>query len=791
MVGMSNRQAAVLAKLVEWWQDLADRKINSCAILVPVPPQWGRTHLLNQFAAVVEDDEAVSIVVRVPGATLPDGLGLQALTLRELFSEASGKGGAGGGLGVSPVTGLVGLLLASVGVGAAGKVWDDSLGGQEGSVAKLARGFAAVSVSVPVIVIIDDADRLEADLSVILVENLIGRTNGRVLVVAAVNPDGELMSVLKSRAKYGLTEGRIRIVDAHPGMDYQARVDLVGELCPDLPAAAIRRIGQRTRTFADVFAITAAERLAGLDAHGDGAAGVTVADSVIDASVHRAPPSPLAVVLAWAGGVLHARQAERAVNVLDHGRHGDESDIVRLESVVRLEDPASPRVAEQVRCLATGTRHELAEVVLNTAVEIGESPKAGLVEKVVAWQAAHRVRADLRDRLSLLGVQCQLAHGLENLGDLAAASQVAATAIAEYLPREPDHQHVPEYADLSATLLRLAQTLELTPNDPLINAAVAAAASGGAAVWLEARIWTAIELLGQPGQRERALELTDQIAGQLSSRNDLGAIANQWRLLLAFHAGRAGYPAITQQLLAPMLTASSPPEDDDAARAVLRAVGGPWADTRLQIIMLEEELQALPHGADDDRLRIHHTLAVDYDSLGDYRRALYHREQELPLRRLIQGGSRRDMLRTHGNIASRIGQHGRPEEALRLFQELLADRERILGPDHPDTLATRSHIAGWTGQCGRPEEAQRLFQDLLADRERILGPDHPSTLATRSNIAFWTAQCRHREEALRLCEELLPHQERILGPDHPDTLRTRRAIQQLRTPGTRQVNKPR
>ena len=218
MVGDSDRHAAALDELVEWWQDLARQEINSRAVLLPVPPRWGRTHLLNEFAAFVEDDEAVSIVVRVPGAALPDGLGLQALELRELFSEARvkhrvaellGVDRLGGvtqlglgvaGLFVSPLATLVGLLLAGVGVGAAGKVWDDSLAGQEGMVAKLARAVAAVSVSVPVVVIIDDADRLEPDLAVVLVENLIGRIDGQVLVVAAVNPGGDLMSALTSRA---------------------------------------------------------------------------------------------------------------------------------------------------------------------------------------------------------------------------------------------------------------------------------------------------------------------------------------------------------------------------------------------------------------------------------------------------------------------------------------------------------------------------------------------------------------------------------------------------------------
>ena len=179
-------------------------------------------------------------------------------------------------------------------------------------------------MSVPVVVVIDDADRLEPDLAVVLVENLIERIDGQVLVAAAVNPGGDLMSALTSRARYGLTEGRVRTVDADPSMDYQARVDLAAELCPDLPAAATRRIGQRTRTFAEVFAVASAERLAELDAHGDDAAIVAVVDEVIDAQVNRAPPSGLAVVLAWAGGIMHARQAERAVEVLGEGWPGDE-----------------------------------------------------------------------------------------------------------------------------------------------------------------------------------------------------------------------------------------------------------------------------------------------------------------------------------------------------------------------------------------------------------------------------------------------------------------------------------
>ena len=725
---------------------------------------------------------------------LPDGLGLQALKLRELFSEAHvkhrvaellGVDRLGGvtqfglnvaGLFASPLMTLIGLLLAGVGVGAAGKAWDDSLAGQEGMVARLARAVAAVSASVPVVVVIDDADQLELDLAVVLVENLIARFDGRVFVVAAVSPGGPLISALTSRAAYGLTEDRVRTVDTDPSMDYQARMDVTAELSPNLPDAAVRRIGERTGTFAEVFAVAAAERLAELDVQADDSAAVMVVDEVIDARVSRAPLSGMAVALAWAGGTLQAGQAERAGRVLEEGGWpGGDGDVIRFDSLVRLADPASPRLAEQVRVLAVSTRQRLAQIVFDTALEIDADPLAGLLEKVVSWQAAHRVRADLQDRTQLVPVQCQLIHGLEALNDPAAAYQVATATFAEYGASHPGQQ-APEYDDLSAAVLRLSQQHQPRQMSPLVEATVAVVAARGAAVGLEARIWAAIDLLGQPGQRELGLRLTDQIISELGSRTDLGSVGNRWRLLLAFHTGRAGYSDATQQLLAPILAAASPSEDTDAAQAVLYAVGGPGADTRLQIIGLEAELTALPSDTDDDPLRIHHALAVDYHNLGDYRRALLHGHQELLLRSRVQGADHPFVLENRGRIAYWTGSAGRPAEALQLSVDLLPDLERVLGADHPDALATRVNIAALNQVCGRPAEALRLSRELLPDLTRVLGRYHRDTLINRLNIAGLTGECAHPAEALQLSRDVLPDLARVLGPDDRVTLNARAVI---------------
>ena len=316
MVGRSAQHAAVLGELVEWWQDLSRQEINSRAVLLPLPPGWGRTHLLSQFAALVEADEALSIGVPIQGASLPDGLGLQALALRDLFGGARMDHRVAEVLGVDRLGGVVQLGLSVGGLlsdaaSRAGRAacrqcrgggcrqgvghqpdWARRHGRQTGSGG---RGRVVHAVQV---VTIDDADRLQPDLAVILVENLIERIDGRVLVVAVVNPGGELVSALTSRATYGLTEGRVRIVDVDFSLGYQARVELATELCPDLPVAAVRRIGERTQTFAEVFAVTSAERLSELDADGDDAATTRAVDEVIDAQVDRAPPSAEAVVLA-------------------------------------------------------------------------------------------------------------------------------------------------------------------------------------------------------------------------------------------------------------------------------------------------------------------------------------------------------------------------------------------------------------------------------------------------------------------------------------------------------------
>ncbi len=196
-----------------------------------------------------------------PVRACPRGGGLHSQVLCDLLMEAGvqrrpaeilgverlgaviqlGMGVAG--LFVSPLAAGAAVLLASVGETAAD---------QEGVVACVGRAMS-VSVSGPVVVVIDDADYLESDLAIALVENLIERPDGRVLVVLAIEPHSDLIAAPTSRAKYGRA-GRVHKTSAHIEMAYHARADLAAELCPGLPGITSRRIGYRVPTFADVFA---------------------------------------------------------------------------------------------------------------------------------------------------------------------------------------------------------------------------------------------------------------------------------------------------------------------------------------------------------------------------------------------------------------------------------------------------------------------------------------------------------------------------------------------------------
>jgi tetratricopeptide (TPR) repeat protein len=800
--GAEGRHGPLLAELAEWQEDLWLRHTGSRVVLVQVPSGWGRTTVLDRFHSQIADreDAPVTIPILVDDQDLPDDAALQAQVLRTLLAKAlrppqdserghrpstvellgldepGGQVQLGLGIGVlftsGPTAGLS-FLVAQLLAGAAQKTWDASPAGQDGPLARAARAVAAVSVQVPVVVIVDDADHLDADVAVTLVENLTARHGSQVLIVAALDPGGALATALATRVRQGVTSMLVQAAEADPDMGYESRLELARQLCPYLPDAGVRRIAQRTATFAEVFTVAAAPRLADLGPGEYDGEVRAVIDAAVSARLTRPAPSAETAVIAWAGGILHARQAHRALGILGAARAGDDPDVRRWEELERLVGPITPRLAGQVTAgLATRHRRAMAAAFLDEALTIAQAPDTGLVAKVVALRAAHRVRGDLPAPGQLPRAQTELVAALEALGDFAAALQVASEALAGW-PAD-DTGCRAERDALTAAVIRLSHTSEAS-YVPLAEQMIAEAADGGAATGLEARLWAAIVLLDTPGQRTTALDLAYQVAADLDSHTNLGAADHHWRLLLAYHAGRGALPDLTSRMLAPLITSADPGLQEQASM-VQRAVDGPGADIRLQNIILETELTALPPDADDDRLRIHHALAANYSTLGDYRRALAHGQDELDIRIRIQGPRRPDTLTIRADIAGMTGMCGSPAAALALYQDVLPDMEQVLGPGHPHTLATRGNIADWTGESGQPAAARDLYRDLLEEEEQVLGARHFQTLGTRGNFAKWIGECGQPVEARDRYRGLLFDMEQVLGPHHPRSLITRANI---------------
>ena len=272
---LGERQKAAAAELAQWWDGLRLGGIGSHAVLLAGPAGWGRSTVLDQLPEIIRADAPVSLEVRINGRSLPDGPGPQASALRDslLGAEVRRQAAAllcrsqlrgalrlgAGSLLLTGMTGTISLLLASLAAAAAGGGADDRPASENGAAARAARVVAAVSVSAPALVVIDDADYLDPGLAVTMIENLIDHHDSRVLVVAAVNLGSDLAAALTSRARYGPTAGRVHRVDADPRMGYQSRAELAGELRPHLTAAQAQQLARRTRTFAEIFAAARSE----------------------------------------------------------------------------------------------------------------------------------------------------------------------------------------------------------------------------------------------------------------------------------------------------------------------------------------------------------------------------------------------------------------------------------------------------------------------------------------------------------------------------------------------------
>jgi|GEM_PF-1660786 len=798
MAELSARQKEAVSELAEWREDVA-AGIGPRAVVLGVPAGWGRSIVLKAVAEEAwpaAEGDPVTFIVRIDGSLVvaAGAAGAQAAQVRDhlaqtagdhqlartlgldrpqgLISQAVGAGSlAASGLGL-----LAGLLVLQEAVTTAGNLRDASRTGELARLGGAARAVAGLASRALVVVLVDDADQVNPGVVLVLAKNLLYRDDARLLLVAAAGPQSILARVLARGGEVWMTR-RVAFADADPDMGLAARTGLAQELCPGLEDRLARRIGQRTATFAQVYQAATADRLADLGPGIDPAVAQAVTDTAIDAATRRPYPSPAAVTVHWAGGVLHARQLAAALAAAGDDPPGEDPDLFTASPaldypVVRLADTSSPQLRHAAERLSPGERRAMAAAVLAEAAAITTEPGQSLVSQIVAARAAHRTRGNLTgpDLDPLPGMQRSLITALEAVGDLADAARTARQAL-DTCPPGPGHdQH---RAWLTAAILRLSAA---TPpgQDDLAARLAQEALDGGAAIGTEARVWAAITLLATPGRTEDGGRLATQAAAELGARPALGQAATLWRLQLATQAGRARRPDLTQQILAPLLAGADDTTRDLALR-ILHAADDPRADIRLRITLLEAELAHAP--GPDDQLRIHSALAHAHYTLGDYRQARDHSQHELNLRAIRQGPDHPDTLATRHELASYTGEAGDVAGARDQFAALLPVVERVLGAGHPGTLGTRHQLASYTGEAGDVAGARDQYAALLAVRERVLGPEHPDILGTRHQLAHYTGEAGDVAGARDQYAALLPVMERVLGAEHSETLSMRRGLE--------------
>lgn len=265
------RQQAAAAELAQWWDGIRRGGVGSHAVLLAGPAGWGRTTVLDQLPQLLSAADCPALLqVRIDGKSLPDDTGLQAAAVREnlLGTEVRRQAATllyrsrlrsprrlGTDRLLPPgIAGTFSLLVAGLAAAAAGSAADEDPASQNGAAARAARVVAAVSASVPTLVIIDDADELAPDLAVAVIENLINDQDSKVLVAAAVDAGSDVAAALVSRARYGPTAGRVHRAGTDPRMGTNSRAELAGELGPHLTQAQAQELARQTRTFAEIFA---------------------------------------------------------------------------------------------------------------------------------------------------------------------------------------------------------------------------------------------------------------------------------------------------------------------------------------------------------------------------------------------------------------------------------------------------------------------------------------------------------------------------------------------------------
>jgi len=172
----------------------------------------------------------------------------------------------------------------------------------------------------------------------------------------------------------------------------------------------------------------------------------------------------------------------------------------------------------------------------------------------------------------------------------------------------------------------------------------------------------------------------------------------------------------------------------------------------------------------DAVLIVKSNLAVAYDNLGMYGRALTLRKELVMVKESILGQKDPSTLEMKDCLAVSYDNVKKYNMALRLKKEVLSIRKQLLAEEHNSILISKNNIAFSLRRLGRHEEVFNLNMEVYEIRRKQCGPQDPYTLLAASNLANSYTYLGKHEEALRKYQEVYMGYAKIKGGDSEDTL---------------------
>lgn len=172
-------------------------------------------------------------------------------------------------------------------------------------------------------------------------------------------------------------------------------------------------------------------------------------------------------------------------------------------------------------------------------------------------------------------------------------------------------------------------------------------------------------------------------------------------------------------------------------------------------------------------LKLHATIGLIYQNLGDAPQALYHYQRVLPIYTQLYGPNNpnQDIAAVLYNIATLYKQTNHYQEALKYFQATLEMRYQLYGRNtaHPDIILSLHQLGTIQQELGDYAEAFYSFQAVLEMRYQLHGKStpHSDIVKALNSLGSVCISAENHTEALKYFQAGLDMAYQLYGKNNP------------------------